>query len=99
AEMRWPYYQGVILAPERPLEAVAVLQRAAERSGDPLPRLRLGETLYTLERLDDAEAQYRQANVSRGDEPRRLLGLGQIAWRRGDYASAVPLLERAAKSP
>jgi tetratricopeptide (TPR) repeat protein len=98
-EMRWPYYQGVILAAEHTADAVAALQRAAERGRDPLPRLRLGENLYTLERLDEAEAQYRKANVGRDDEPRRLLGLGQIAWRRGDYKAAVPLLERAAKSP
>src|SRR5262249_36522848 len=37
--------------------------------------------------------------VARGDEPRLLLGLGQIAWRRGDFKGSVPLLERAAKSP
>jgi tetratricopeptide (TPR) repeat protein len=99
-EMRWPYYQGVLLANERPAEAVAPLQRAAERAGrEPLPRLRLAETFYVLDRLDEAEAQFRKAPAGRDEEPRVLLGLGLIAWRRGDLKDCLPLLERAASDP
>src|SRR5262249_18528406 len=85
AEGRWPYDQSGLLAFERPAEAVEPLRRAAQRSRrDPLPRLRLAEALYALDRLDEAESQFRQVGAGGDNEARVTLGLGQIALRRGD---------------
>jgi tetratricopeptide (TPR) repeat protein len=99
-DLRWPYYQGVLLAAERPAEAIAPLQRAAQRAGrEPLPRLRLAETLYALDRLDEAEAQLRKAPDSAEVGARVQLDAGLIAWRRGDWKGCVGLLERVAPNP
>src|SRR5262249_37770221 len=99
-EVRWPYYQGMILAGERPEEAVTALERAAARAGGDLtPHLRLAETLLNLDRLDEAERHFRDVLRVRADHPRALLGVGLLLWRRGDLKSALAPLERAAESP
>src|SRR5262245_9616771 len=54
-DVRWPYYQGLILMRERPGEAAAPLERAAQRGGrDPVAWLRLGEVLLSQDRLEQA---------------------------------------------
>src|SRR5262245_16814878 len=46
ADSRWPYYQGLILMREHPEDALAPLQRAAQRAWrDVTPHLRLAEVL------------------------------------------------------
>jgi tetratricopeptide (TPR) repeat protein len=99
-DARWPYYQGMILMRERPADAIAPLERAAQRSGrDPVAWLRLGEVLLSQDRLEQAEHCYRRVLRADADNPRAQLGLGIVARRRGNLDESAALLERAAASP
>ncbi len=100
ADPRWPYYQGMILLHERPNEAIGALERAADRSPrDSTPRLHLAEVLLNQDRLDKAEAHFRHVLVVDPDHPRALLGIGLIAWRRGDLQASLDPLNRVADVP
>jgi tetratricopeptide (TPR) repeat protein len=100
SEVRWPYYRGLILSLRAPGEALAPLRRAAERAGGEIaPRLRLAEALLAQDRLDEAEPLFRAVLAGHADNPRALLGLGQIASRRGEPRQALPDLRLAAESP
>jgi tetratricopeptide (TPR) repeat protein len=101
-EVRWPYYQGMILLLRRPGEALAPLRRAVERGGGEFaPWLRLAEALLAQDQLDEAEPLFRQVQEAYDDNlrARALLGLGQVAYRRGELAESLPYLRRAADSP
>jgi tetratricopeptide (TPR) repeat protein len=99
-DVRWPYYQGLILMRERPTEAAAPLERAAQRAGrDPVAWLRLGEALLSQDRLEQAEPCFRRVLRADNDNPRAQLGLGIIARRRGELKDCIERLERAAASP
>jgi tetratricopeptide (TPR) repeat protein len=99
SDARWSYFQGLILMREKPEDAVAPLRRAAARSWqEAAPQLRLAEVLLDLDRLDEAEPEFRRALNSGVDSARAQLGLGIIARRRGDLNGCLPLLERASTS-
>lgn len=57
--------------------------------------VRSGDTDLAAGRLDDAEGQYRLALQADSTNQAALAGLGQVAVARGDYAQALPLLQRA----
>jgi tetratricopeptide (TPR) repeat protein len=100
AEVRWPYYRGLILLRREPEAALAPLERAAARGGREIaPRLRLAEALLARDRLDEAESQLRAVLGEQPDNPRARLGLGQVAYRRGELRQSLPDLRRAAESP
>lgn len=99
-DVHWPYYQGLILMRERPADAVAPLERAAQLAGrDPVAWLRLGEVLLSQDRLEQAEPCFRRVLRADNDNARAQLGMGLIARRRGDLKESVARLERAAASP
>jgi tetratricopeptide (TPR) repeat protein len=100
AEMRWPYYQGLILLLREPAAALAPLRRAADRGRwEVAPRLRLAEALLAQDRLDEAEPLFRDVLEADHKDARAHLGLGQIAYRRGRLKEAVRDLKAAADSP
>ncbi|HEY7314225.1 MAG TPA: tetratricopeptide repeat protein [Gemmataceae bacterium] len=94
-EVRWPYLRGLSLLLTEPDAGLRCLQRVAESSGKdpPPPRLRLAETLLTQGRLDDAEHHLEQTRKAEPDNPRLQLNLGRLALLRGQWQSALELLE------
>jgi tetratricopeptide (TPR) repeat protein len=99
ADASWPYHQGCILMLARPEAAIAPLRRAAERGGDELaPRLRLAEVLLALDRPDEAEPVFRDVLLDYPDNARAHLGLGLIAYRRGELRESLADLRAAATS-
>ncbi len=100
SDARWPYYQGLILLLTRREASLAPLRRAADRSGKEVaPRLRLAEALLAQDRPDEAEAAFRQVLEMQPGNPRAELGLGQIAYRRGELPQSLAHLRSAAESP
>jgi Flp pilus assembly protein TadD len=100
ADPRWPYLRGMVLVLEKPDEALAFFKRAAELSPrDPMIRLRLAETLFTLDQLDEADTAFAEVLRLHAGNPRAQLGLGLILLRRNQPAAAIPLLRQAAENP
>lgn len=100
-EPRWPYYQGLTLARGDPEAAIPKLRRALELGGEAsgATRLRLGELLQTQGRLDEAEEQFRVLAERDPSHPRAALGLGRVAWERGELRPSLTHLQLAAGSP
>jgi tetratricopeptide (TPR) repeat protein len=96
AEFDWAYLLGVLLRDAGAAEpAVEQLTAALEIRPDYTPAaIALGQALYELNRLDEAERMFLRADEN-GPSGAALLGLGKIASSRRDYARAVELLERA----
>ena len=79
--------------------AIREFKRAIEASDSPtLPELRfaLGYVLWKLRRYDQAEPEFRRELERDRNHSRSIYYLGNIALSRGDWKSALPLLERAA---
>ena len=72
---------------------------AAATDSSPLPDLHfaLGYVLWKLRRYDNAEASFRRELERDRNHARSIYYLGNIALSRGDWKSALPLLERAAR--
>jgi tetratricopeptide (TPR) repeat protein len=98
-EPRWPYFYGLSLLRDRPADSIAYLHRAAERSPVAAPRLRLAEAYLQLDRLEEAEAAFRQVLQQQPGDPRSVLGLAQIAMKRGELGAAQDQLGRLAAHP
>jgi tetratricopeptide (TPR) repeat protein len=99
-EPRWPYFQGIILLKEDPEAAIAKLQQAVGLFGDrsPAARIRLGEALLAQDRFEEAEHQFRRVLKREPDNALAHLGLGRLAYRRGQLSESVePLRQSIAK--
>jgi len=96
AQPRWPYLHGLTLVLTDPAAGIPCLERAVTRCDDnpPAPRLRLAEVLLEQGRLDEVEAHLRQAQRRDPEDPRILLGLGRLAFARGDWQTALDHLAR-----
>jgi tetratricopeptide (TPR) repeat protein len=100
ADPRWPYYRGMTLMLDRPEDGIGFLKRAAELVPQDAPiKLRLAEALLTLDRADEAGAAFAEVERLDPENPRALLGRGILLLRRGEPATAVPLLRKAAADP
>lgn len=93
---RWPYYLGLARNTKGDLEGAVAGYRASislepERAAT---RLRLGEVLLELGRLDEARVYFETAERLRGDTAAALFGLGRVAELEGDHERAVELFER-----
>jgi tetratricopeptide (TPR) repeat protein len=95
-EARWAYGQGLMLVFSDNDAAIVQFQRATRLRGDPAMRLRLADTLAVQGRFDEAEEQYRLLRDDPLLAPRAELGLGRVAFERGDPSAARELLDRAA---
>jgi tetratricopeptide (TPR) repeat protein len=99
-EVRWPYFRGLALILQKPEEGLAELQQAARVAPhDAAVRLRLAEESLKLDRLDEADALFRGLLAESPDNPRALLGHGQILSRRGQWQEALAPLKTAAEHP
>jgi tetratricopeptide (TPR) repeat protein len=99
ADPRWPYFRGTMLRREAPDEAIPLLERAVQRAGSQAAmRLRLAETLFEQNRLDEAEAQFRMVPESDPHHARACVGQARIALARDDPRAAVVLLIQASET-
>jgi tetratricopeptide (TPR) repeat protein len=100
---RWPYFRGLALILEKPEEGLALLRRAADLAPEGLTpegltlHLRLAEESLKLDRTDEADALFRGLLVKHPNNPRALLGLGQVLVRRGRWQEALAPLKAAAE--
>lgn len=91
------YYLGLIaLKQARWLEAVDVLQQAAELGGRKASALHnLAFAYEQLGRLAEAEAAYAEAASKAREDPRIMIGWGVTALKRNDAQVALNRLQRA----
>jgi tetratricopeptide (TPR) repeat protein len=104
ANARWPYLQGMafLLAdPPDPDAAIQQFERAVTLGGDTpeAMRLRLGETLFGRDRLDEAEQQFQRVLQLHPANARAHLGLARLAVRRGDLEKGRAHLEHTLADP
>jgi tetratricopeptide (TPR) repeat protein len=100
-EPRWPYFLGIARSIDNPAAAVTNLARAIPLFPPTLyaPRLRLGEHLLNLGRLDAAEPHFRAVWQQHARQPQAGLGLGKIANARDRAAEAADFLAAATSDP
>jgi tetratricopeptide (TPR) repeat protein len=99
-DLRWPYFQGLIILKRNPAEALPALERAAALAGqDFVLHLRLAETDLQLYRFPEAAQEYRRVLAIDPGNPQGLLGLGQSLLQQGDARASLPYLTAAAASP
>jgi tetratricopeptide (TPR) repeat protein len=100
-ELRWPYYQGVLLANIDPAVGIPKLRRAVELAPAEAeaPRLRLAITLLSHGDLDEAGTFFAEVLARDRDNPRALLGLGRVANAQGRPEESAGYLRRCADSP
>jgi tetratricopeptide (TPR) repeat protein len=102
ADFRWPYYLGYLHEQAgRPAPAAEGYAAALALAPDiGVARLRLGQALLALGRLEEAEPPLRAAAHEPELEGAARFALGRMAYARRDYGEAVTELERAlAASP
>jgi tetratricopeptide (TPR) repeat protein len=97
-DSRWAYLLAQIVVVRNPDEGIPKLEHAAELAGSvPAPRLKLGEVLLEQGRLDEAERQFQAVLAFDPDNPRAELGLGRLAYLRGDWQASQEHLRRSAQ--
>lgn len=96
-DFRWPYLLGKIYEREGDARrAVAHLDAARALRPDYLPaHVSLGNLYTQLNRLEEAEANFRRALQISDANPAALYGLGQAALSRRSYAEAAAHFEKA----
>ncbi|HVS15397.1 MAG TPA: tetratricopeptide repeat protein [Thermoanaerobaculia bacterium] len=95
-EFRWAYFLAGLLQYSDPAEAVGFYRLAVEIDPGYAPaRVRYGETLETLGRMEEAESQFREATRLAPDDPLGWFGVGRSELARGRVEPAVANLERA----
>ena len=97
----WPYLRAtVLLVGPRPADAIADLERAAERGGlDEIPRLRLAELLIGQGRFEEAGEQIRRVFATRPDDPRASFLMAQVAVSRQAWPDALRHLDAVGDNP
>ncbi len=99
-DVRWPYYRGLALILHHPDEGIAALRRAQELApGDLGVTLRLAEEYFKLDRIEEADALFSELLADFPDNPRALLGRGQVLSRRNQWQEALGPLQTAAQHP
>jgi tetratricopeptide (TPR) repeat protein len=94
---RWPYLLSRGLLGVNPDGALPYLERAVALGGNVTsPRLVLGELLLEKGRVEESASQFRQVLQIDTEDPRAHLGLGRIAYFRGDLKASLDHLRRSA---
>ncbi len=96
-EPSWHYLLGAIDQLDgRHQEAAASFSSVLElEPGDVPARIRLGNSLYDLDRLDEAEAAFLAVLETEPRHPSGLFGLGKVELARGWLEGAIAHLEEA----
>ncbi len=94
---RWPYYQAVALSQGNPEAAIPKFQRTVQLCDHvpDTPRLRLGELLLILGRLDEAADHFRHLLEWQETNVKARLGLARVAYLEGDLETCLSHLDRA----
>lgn len=97
---RWPYVQGLNLQRDDPEAAIRHLQRAVRLCGSvpDAPELCLAELYLQQGRLQEAQRHFEHVLKTDPLNARAHLGLGRLAYERGDPTESVAHLNRAAAS-
>lgn len=100
-DRRWPYLLALAQLPNNPAAAATNFDRATRLfpADDIVARLRLADTLVTLDRMQEAETHYRAVLQIQTNCTRARLGLGRISNARGSHSEAVEFLEGAIQDP
>ena len=100
-EPRWPYLHGVVLIHSDMEAAIQKIERAADLcdQSNLVPRVRLGELLFKLNRFDQAERQYEAVLVSDRNNARAHLGLARLCAQRGESDKSFEHLEYSVHAP
>ena len=90
-DARWPYFLAIHDIFEGHLEdAVAALNRVLVLSPNDLAaRIRRADTLLDLNRIDEAETEYRRILGLDSNHSAAHFGLGRVAFERDDLAGAI----------
>lgn len=95
-QVLWPYVRGSSLSVRDRAEAERCFRQAAGLRPDlALPRLRLAELFLEDRRLDLAEAEFHAALDVEPNSARAMLGLGLIAFTRGNVDAAQNWAEKS----
>jgi tetratricopeptide (TPR) repeat protein len=96
-EARWPYFQGLTVAESEPERAIPKFQRAADLCADlpDAPRLRLAELLLGQGCFDQAQDQFQRVLQRDPANARAHLGLGRLAFLKGDLQQSQNHLVRS----
>lgn len=95
-ELRWPYFLALVLDLSQPERAVPWFEAALQIDPSYVPaRIRFGETLEKLGRMDEAQEQFRRAADIDPESPFAAFGLGRMALAKGAVGEAIEHLERA----
>jgi tetratricopeptide (TPR) repeat protein len=100
-EVRWPYFQGVLLLRDDPDAGLPKLQRAAELAptGTESPRLRLAQALLARGRWDEAQGLFSRVLAQDPDNAPARLGLGQVAYEQGRLEDSLAYLRDCTDNP
>lgn len=86
------YHAGVAMRHRDTAQTIRFFEEALRHRDDYMPlHVFLGESYLTVERLDEAEAQFEAARKIESTS-HCLLGLGRVALRRNDLPAAIALL-------
>jgi tetratricopeptide (TPR) repeat protein len=98
---RWPYFLALAQLADNPTAAVTNLDRAVRlfSQNEFAPRLRLADTLLSLGRVEEAEAQFRSVWERDPKVAPAALGLGKVASARERFSEAAEFLNAATKDP
>jgi tetratricopeptide (TPR) repeat protein len=100
-EVRWPYFQALILTREDLEAATLKLRRAVQLSqGKPdAPRLRLAEALLVQGQGPEAKTQFEQLLAQDPSHPGARLGLARLAFEQGEWQQSLDHLQYAKSCP
>jgi tetratricopeptide (TPR) repeat protein len=96
-DSRWSYFQGRVAQLRDPEAALPFLRRAAALARDTtMPRLHLAEILLSQGHGEEAATEFETVLQVEPNNPRAHLGLGRLAYQRGDLDTSLVHLTRAA---
>lgn len=95
-EPLWPYTRAASLSVRDRAESIRNFEIVSRLRPDlALPHLRIAELQLEERHLDAAEAEYKLAFAIEPDNARAMLGLGLVAFARGDAAAARQWAEQS----
>lgn len=94
---RWPYYLADVAATQGNHEAAATaLDRVLSLDPNNIAALiRRGDALFEMDRINNAETDYRRVLARDPSQSAARFGLGRISYERGEFEQAIASFEQA----